>query len=77
MADLVIPGLITIPVALFLALWIYRDAKERNMDTADMWAVGFFVGFFFPPIVGGVLVYVFYLQRRRGRGRSPTTVPAQ
>lgn len=70
MSEIVIPGLITVPAALLGATFIYRDAKKRQMATADMWAVGFFVGFFIPPIIGGIIVYAFYLRKRKGRGGS-------
>ena len=65
------------PLALLLAvvgaILLYRDAKARGMDTADMWAVGFFVGVFIPPIVGAVAVVAFYLQKRQPRRGYPTT----
>jgi ABC-type phosphate transport system permease subunit len=77
MVEIVIPALIAVPLALLGAAWIYRDATERRMDTADMWAVGFFVAFFIPPIIGGVLVYAFYLRKRKGRGGASYTVPTQ
>lgn len=54
------------------AILIYRDAKARGMDTADMWAVGFFVGVFIPPIIGAVLVVAFYLRKRQPRRGYPT-----
>ena len=70
---------LSVPVAILIAaggaLWIYRDATTRGMDTADMWAVGLFIGFFFLPIVGGVLVLVYYLGKRRPRYPKPTPTP--
>lgn len=66
------------PVAVLLgvigAIIIYRDGKQRNMDTADMWAVGFFVGVFIPPIIGAVVIGVVYLDRRNRRPGNPHTV---
>ena len=41
------------------AIWIYTDATKGAMDTADMWAVGFFVGFFILPVLGGILVLLY------------------
>lgn len=69
------------PLAILLAIlgavWIYRDATERRMETADMWAVGFFVAFFVPPIIGAVVVYAFYLKKRNRRGGTPRPVPVE
>jgi hypothetical protein len=53
-------------------LWVYQDATDRRMDTADMWAVGFVVGFLLLPILGGVLVLLYYLQKRQPRYPEPT-----
>ena len=72
-----IPWFLAVPIALLGAVWIYRDASERGMDTADMWAVGFFVAFFVPPLVGGVVVLAVYLRRRRPRRNQPYAVPAE
>lgn len=72
---------LSIPAAMIIAalcaLWIYQDAKKRGMDTADMWAVGFAVGFFVIPIIGGVAVYVYYLKERNrpGPGSVPVDAP--
>jgi hypothetical protein len=67
------------PLALLLAalgsIWIYQDASGRNMETADMWAVGFFVGFFIPPLIGAVLVLAYYLQKRDPEYPQPGMVP--
>lgn len=67
---------LSLPVALLVAalgaLWIYQDAQKRRMDTADMWAVGFAVGFFLLPIIGGIAVFLYYIHRRTGRGPDPT-----
>lgn len=53
------------------AAWIYVDGRERNIETADMWAVGFFIGMFLPPIVGAVVVGTLYTQRRKRGGQRP------
>lgn len=66
---------VAVLLALLGAVTIYRDGKRRGMDTADMWAVGFVVGFFLLPIVGGVVVAVLYLQRRADRGGRPSPTP--
>jgi cytochrome bd-type quinol oxidase subunit 2 len=67
------------PLALALAAlgaaWIYLDGRERGMDTADMWAVGFVIGMFVPPIVGAVAVGVLYTQKRPGGGRGRNGSP--
>lgn len=63
------------PAALLIAalgaLWIYQDAKDRRMDTADMWAVGFAVAFFIPPIIGAVVVLFFYFRKRNRKPGEP------
>lgn len=69
-----IPWFLAIPLAALGALWIYRDAQDRGMDTADMWAVGFFVGFFIPPLLGGAIVLAFYLHKRGPRRGQPQAV---
>ena len=56
------------------AIIIYRDGKRRNMDTADMWAVGFFLGVFIPPIIGAVIMGVLYLHKRNRRPGNPYTI---
>ncbi|WP_332899116.1 hypothetical protein [Haladaptatus sp. CMSO5] len=66
-----ISGPFALAIALIGAILIYRDGKRRGMDTADMWAVGFFVGFFIPPLIGAVVVLVFYFQKRKPRRRVP------
>jgi hypothetical protein len=76
-ATIELPGLLAIPLAPLGAAWIYRDANQRGMDTADMWAVGFFVGFFVPPLLGGAVVFWLYLQKRNRRGGVPTTTPGE
>lgn len=66
-----ISGPLAVLLGLAGAIWIYFDGKDRGMETADMWAVGFFVGMFIPPLIGAVVVGAFYLQkrnRRRGGG---------
>ncbi len=77
MVEITIPGVVAVPLALLGAVWIYRDARARNMDTADMWAVGFFVGCFLPPIIGAVVVFAFYLRHRNRRGGTPCAVPPE
>lgn len=47
--------------------WIYVDARKRQMETADMWAVGFVIGMFIPPIVGAVVVGMLYREKRNRR----------
>ncbi|ESP87279.1 hypothetical protein [Candidatus Halobonum tyrrellensis] len=66
MVERTVPAL----VALLGAPWSYRDARDRRMDTADTWAVGFVVGFPFVLLLGGLAMLAFYLGRRRRRGGS-------
>lgn len=69
MVGIEISGSLAVLIGLLGAIWIYLDGRKRNMDTADMWAVGFFVGMFIPPIIGAVVVGTLYSQKRnRGRG---------
>ncbi|WP_423744423.1 hypothetical protein V5735_16030 (plasmid) [Haladaptatus sp. SPP-AMP-3] len=75
--QIVIPWFLAIPLALLCAAWVYRDAKERRMDTADMWAVGMFIGFFIPPFIGAIIVYAVYLRKRNRRRGEPYAVPAE
>jgi Na+-driven multidrug efflux pump len=75
--QIVIPWFLAIPLAVLLAAWVYRDAKRRWMDTADMWAVGMFIGFFVPPFIGAILVYAFYLRKRNRRRGGPYAVPGR
>lgn len=64
-----ISGMLAVFIGILGAVWIYLDGRKRTMETADMWAVGFFIGMFIPPIIGAVIVGVFYLQRRNpGQG---------
>jgi hypothetical protein len=67
---------LSLPVAILIAIggaiWIYEDATKRGMGTADMWAVGYFVGFFILPILGGILVLAYYFQKRQPRYPEPT-----
>ncbi|MFC4540955.1 hypothetical protein ACFO5R_03305 [Halosolutus amylolyticus] len=69
------------PVAAVLALlgaaMIYRDARARAMDTADMWAVGFAVGFFLLPVIGGLVVLAFYVGKRPPRRPRPYGIPPE
>ncbi|MCO8246026.1 hypothetical protein [Haladaptatus sp. AB643] len=47
------------------------------METADMWAVGMFLAFFIPPIIGAIIVYAFYLRKRKPRRGHPYAVPGE
>lgn len=67
-----LPVSVAVLIAAGGCLWLYMDATNRGMDTADMWAVGFFVGFFLLPIIGGVLVLLYYWQKRQPRYPDPT-----
>ena len=71
MVSIEISGGLALAIGLLGGLWIYVDGRKRNMETADMWAVGFFVGMFIPPIVGAAVVGTLYVQKRNqgGRGR--------
>lgn len=69
MVSIEISGPLALIIGLGGAIWIYIDGQRRNVETADMWAVGFFVGMFIPPIVGAVVVGILYFRRRdRGSG---------
>ncbi len=73
MVGIEISGMLAVTLGLLGAGWIYIDGRKQNIDTADMWAVGFFVGMFIPPIIGAVIVGTLYFQkrnRRRGNVRS-------
>lgn len=70
-----LPLSIAVLVATAGSFWFYRDATDREMDTADMWAVGFFVAFFVLPLIGGLLVLVYYFQKRQPRYPGPTEAP--
>jgi uncharacterized oligopeptide transporter (OPT) family protein len=67
---------LALAVAVLGAAWIYLDGRERGMDTADMWAVGFILGMFIPPIIGAVAVAILYIQKRpdTGRGRNGSSL---
>jgi hypothetical protein len=71
MVGIYLGGQLAVLLGVLGALWIYVDGRKHRMETADMWAVGFFVGMFIPPIVGAVVVAVLYVQKRNegGRGR--------
>ncbi len=75
--DITIPCFLAIPLALLGAAWIYRDAKQRRMDTAGIRAVGFFVAFFVPPLIGALIVFVVYLWKRNRRRGRPYGVAAE
>lgn len=72
-----LPTSIAVLIAVGGCLWLYADATDRDMETADMWAVGFFVAFFLLPILGGVLVVLYYRQKRPPRKLNPTVLPHQ
>jgi hypothetical protein len=76
MVGIYVSGPLALLIAVGGALWIYLDGRKRRLDTADMWAVGFFVGMFIPPLIGAAVVGVLYLQRR-DRGNGPQSVPAR
>lgn len=69
------PLSVAVLVAAGGSLWVYTDASDRGMETADMWAVGFALGFFLLPILGGILVLAYYLQKRPPRYPDPTSAP--
>ncbi|MBP1955641.1 hypothetical protein J2752_002570 [Halarchaeum rubridurum] len=69
-----ISGKLAVFIGLFGAAWIYFDGRNQNIETADMWAVGFFIGMFIPPIIGAVVVSVLYLQKRKGGGGNASFV---
>ncbi|RRJ29987.1 hypothetical protein [Halocatena pleomorpha] len=70
MVGIEISGELALLIGLLGAVWIYYDGQSHNMQTADMWAVGFFLGMFIPPIIGAVIVMILYLQKRNRRGRG-------
>lgn len=72
-----LPTSIAVLIAVGGGLWLYTDATDRGMETADIWAVGFFVAFFVLPIFGGVLVVLYYRQKRPPRKLDPTVAPHQ
>jgi hypothetical protein len=69
MVGIEISGALALLLGVLGAVWIYVDGRERNIDTADMWAVAFFVGMFIPPIIGAVVVATLYVDRRNRGGR--------
>ena len=72
MVGIYLSGQFAVLLALLGAAAIYVDGRNRHMETADMWAVGFFLGMFIPPIIGAVVVGVLYLQKRDdGRRQQP------
>lgn len=74
---LTLPLSVAVIFAAVGAGWIYHDASTRNMDTADMWAVGFFVAFFIVPILGGLAVLFYYFQKRDPEYPQPEMTPGQ
>ena len=67
MVGIEMSGMLAVFLGLLGAGWIYLDGRKRSIETADMWAVGFFVGMFIPPIIGAVVVGVLYLRNRNPR----------
>ena len=74
MVEIVLSWPLAVLLALLGAAWIYSDGQKRDMEAADMWAVGFFIGMFIPPIIGAVIVGVAYLWKRKPREGSPQPV---
>lgn len=74
MVSIEVGGALAVAVGALGALWIYLDGRERGLETADMWAVGFFIGMFIPPLLGAVAVGAVYVDRRYrgGGGHRPT-----
>jgi hypothetical protein len=77
MFSITISGPLAFLLAAGGAAWIYVDGQKRRMETADLWAVGFFIGMFIPPIIGAVVVGMLYLQKRNGRRGEPSAVGYQ
>lgn len=74
MVGIEISGTLAVVIGLLGGGWIYVDGRRRDMETADMWAVGFFVGMFIPPIIGAVVVGMLYLQNRNRRRPTASTI---
>jgi len=70
MVGVEISGMAAVIIGLLGGGWIYIDGRRQNLETADMWAVGFFIGMFIPPIIGAVIVGTLYLQKRNRRRGS-------
>lgn len=64
MVSIELSGQLAVLLGLLGSGWIFLDGRRRELETADMWAVAFFVGMFIPPIIGAVVVGVLYLQQR-------------
>jgi hypothetical protein len=76
MVGIYVSGQLALLLGVLGALWIYLDGRKHRIETADMWAVGFFVGMFIPPILGAVVVAVLYVQKRNdGRRQRPLRHP--
>lgn len=71
MAGIEISGAVAVFLGALGAVWIYLDSREQGIETADMWATGFFIGMFIPPIIGAVIVGVLYIQKRNPRKGIP------
>lgn len=65
---------LAIAIGLLGGLWIFTDGREQDIESADMYAVGFFVGMFIPPIIGAVVVVFLYFQRRNQKGGNVHTL---
>lgn len=74
MVQIVLSWPLAILLGLLGAAWIYSDGQKRNMESPSVWAIGFFVGMFIPPIIGAVIVGVSYLWKRKPRRGSPQPV---
>ena len=74
MVGIEISGMLAVIIGLLGGGWIYLDGRRRKMETADMWAVGFFIGMFIPPLIGAVVVGMLYLQKRNRRRPNATPI---
>ena len=70
-----LPVAVGVVLGLLGAVLIYRDAQKWRMESPDLWASGFFIAFLALPIVGGLIVLVFYFQKRNRNGPRPHTIP--
>lgn len=60
--------LIVLGISIAIALWIYRDAKERNIASAALWAI---LGFLF-----NLLGLIIYLIARKNMSGPPPAAQA-